>query len=345
LIGKASDETAAQTSRILLTFFGTSLFCLFALSVPDTVLLIGGGDNVNLPFAGSVSFFSFMVLGPAILIVLRVYLQIYVEHCERLERITRRMPIVRAPMLVPRKNPLIKGFSGFVVYALLPLTMLAFAYEAAGWTSHMSAILSCTAAMVIASHAMLPLRRLSWRTRTLLSLSVAIMAGGAMIIFGAPRRPLDLSNANLSGQSFNGINLKGAYLTKSNLVGADLTGADLAGARLAKSNLRNASLRGAKLIDAYLGGADLTGADLTGADLTRVSLFQASLQNVRSTKAVFEKADLFGANLTGADLTDARLDSQRQLDGACGANAKLPAGLTLKACQDAVSPLNPRAPP
>jgi hypothetical protein len=32
------------------------------------------------PFAGPVSFFGFMLLGPAVLIVLRVYLQIYVEH-------------------------------------------------------------------------------------------------------------------------------------------------------------------------------------------------------------------------------------------------------------------------
>ena len=38
---------------------------------------------------------------PAVLIMLRIYLQIYVEHSERLERLARSMSIARAPMLVP----------------------------------------------------------------------------------------------------------------------------------------------------------------------------------------------------------------------------------------------------
>jgi hypothetical protein len=40
-----------------------------------------------------------MLLGPAILIVLRIYLQIYVEHNDRLNRIAQRMPTARAPTL------------------------------------------------------------------------------------------------------------------------------------------------------------------------------------------------------------------------------------------------------
>jgi hypothetical protein len=38
-----------------------------------------------------VSFFGFMLLGPAILIMLRVYLQIYVEHCDRLDPLARSL--------------------------------------------------------------------------------------------------------------------------------------------------------------------------------------------------------------------------------------------------------------
>ena len=79
-----------------------------------------------MPFAGPVSFFGFMLLGPAVLIGLRIYLQIYVEHSERLERLARSMSIARAPMLVPLQNPLIRYFSGLIFYLLLPLTMLLF---------------------------------------------------------------------------------------------------------------------------------------------------------------------------------------------------------------------------
>ena len=45
-----------------------------------------------------------------------------------------------------------------------------------------------------------------------------------------------------------------------------------------------------------------------------------------------EHADLTGANLTAAELSDTRNLSQRQLDLACGDDAKLPQGLTLKPC-------------
>ena len=45
---------------------------------PDSALL-GGSEKINMPFAGPVSFLGFMLLGPAVLIVLRVYLQILSE--------------------------------------------------------------------------------------------------------------------------------------------------------------------------------------------------------------------------------------------------------------------------
>jgi hypothetical protein len=38
-IGKASDDTAAQVSRIGLTFVGTVAFCLLSLLSPDSALL------------------------------------------------------------------------------------------------------------------------------------------------------------------------------------------------------------------------------------------------------------------------------------------------------------------
>src|SRR6476660_7493157 len=94
-----------------------------------------------------------MLLGPVVLIVLRVYLQIYVEHSERLDRLTRSMSIARAPMLVPLQNPLIRYFSGLIFYLLLPLTMLLFAWKAAAFPAWGSGLLSVAVA-VVASHLM-----------------------------------------------------------------------------------------------------------------------------------------------------------------------------------------------
>jgi hypothetical protein len=79
LIAQAQDQTAATVTRIMLTFVGVGLFCLLSLLTPDSALLTGG-ERVNVPFAGPVSFLGFVIIGPVLLIVLRIYLQIYVEH-------------------------------------------------------------------------------------------------------------------------------------------------------------------------------------------------------------------------------------------------------------------------
>jgi hypothetical protein len=149
LIDKASDETGAQVVRLMLAFVGTAAFCLLSLTSPDSGLLTSN-EKLTVPGAGPVSFFGFMLLGPAILIVLRIYLQIYVEHSARLARIAQRMPVVRAPTLVPLKNPLIRFFSVLAFYMLLPVTMLYFAWKAAVFSTWGSGLL-CVAAGVIAS--------------------------------------------------------------------------------------------------------------------------------------------------------------------------------------------------
>jgi len=130
-IGKATDETAAQVTRIGLTFLGTTAFCLLSLLSPDTALL-GGSERTNVPFAGPVSFSGFMLLGPAVLIVLRIYLQIYVEHSERWDRLARSLSIMRGPTLGPLQHPLIRTFSGLIFYLLAAVDNAALCLESRG---------------------------------------------------------------------------------------------------------------------------------------------------------------------------------------------------------------------
>jgi hypothetical protein len=107
------------------------------------------------PLAGPVSFFGFMLLGPAVLIALRVYLQIYVEHGDRLDRLARSVSVLRAPTLVPLQNPVIRLFSGLIFYVLLPVAMMLFAWKAAVFPAWGSGLFGLAIA-VIASHVMLP---------------------------------------------------------------------------------------------------------------------------------------------------------------------------------------------
>jgi uncharacterized protein YjbI with pentapeptide repeats len=350
LIYKARDDTDAQVYRLVLLFVGTAAFCLLSLLSPDSALL-GGNDKINVPLAGPVSFIGFMLLGPAVLILLWIYLQIYAEHGERLDRVVRRMPVARAPALVPLKNPLIRWFSNFASYLLLPVTMLLFAWKAAAFPKWGSGLL-CVAMAVIASHALLPLRGVSWPFRAFLSVSAAIVAAAA--IFGSVpyRRPFNLYHANLSGQllrkdDLQGANLEGANLSRAelreaeleganlgdaNLTGAflnfaDLSGAELKGANLTGAILFQANLDGALLSAAQLAGADLRGANLTDAQLTTADLSGANLTDAHLTSTNFEFAHFHGGKLTNANLTDAKLESVdlsgANLSGANLTDAKL----------------------
>jgi hypothetical protein len=171
LVSKARDETATQVTRVGLTFLGTAAFCLLSLLSPDGVLL-GGSEKINVPLAGPVSFVGFMLLGPAVLIMLRVYLQIYFEHSNRLDRLARSISIVRAPTLVPLKNSLIRLFSGLIFYLLLPVTMLLFAWKAAVFPLWGLGLFGVAVAVIV-SHAMLPFGTLSWPSKVRFSVSAA----------------------------------------------------------------------------------------------------------------------------------------------------------------------------
>jgi hypothetical protein len=107
---------------------------------------------------------------------------------------------------------------------------------------------------------------------------------------------------------------------------------DLSGANIPRVDLRVANLSLADLSDADLSGAGLGAANLSYADLRRANLGGANLFLTNLTGAKLGGANLSGALLDAADLTGAKLDGQAQLDKACGTNAKLPPGLTLKPC-------------
>jgi uncharacterized protein YjbI with pentapeptide repeats len=229
-----------------------------------------------------------MIIGPLVLIVLRVYLQIYVEHSGRLDRLAQSVPVVRPPTLVPLENSLIRLFSGLVFYALLPAAMLCFAWKAAVLPNSALFIVATSLAIaVIAYHEML----LSWRSKGLLSASVAIIAAGIIHGYVPPRR-FNLNQANLSRHSLARMDLNNANLRFANLSGATLGFSDLSGA-----NLSGANLSGATLTFAKLNGAALGGATLSGAVLFRAELIGATLNG----------ADLSGANLSGAKLNGAWL--------------------------------------
>src|SRR5262249_44296944 len=145
------------------------------------------------------------------------------------------------------------------------------------------------AAAVIASHVMLPSIKLSWPSKGVISVSVAIIAGGVIHAFEPLHRPFDLYRANLKDHW-----LVGEHLRRADLRLANLSSAFLAGANLTDADLTSANVSGAKLSGAKLSGADLSGAKLSGVDLRGAKLSDD-----------LRRAGLSGVELSGADLSGA----------------------------------------
>jgi len=341
MLAQAHDQTAASITRIILTLVGVSLFCALSLLAPDASILMGNERLFDLPLAGPVSFRGFLVVGPLIIIALRVYLQIYAEHWQRLEDIRGKLPrAIRPPTLAPMRNVLLRWSVWFALYPLVPLTMAWFTWRAAvlpAWGSG----LACVTAAVTAGHVVLWLRsQWTWPARAALMVEVAIFAAVIVYSEGPLRRSADLFRADLSyqwlpridlgganlqraslrGANLNGANLRGADLADADLTYADLTDADVSFANLVRADLEGrvlrklegASLTSANLKDADLSGANLRGADLESADLTDAFLLEANLRGANLTLAILthadlEEADLRFANLRGAKLEDAFL--------------------------------------
>jgi uncharacterized protein YjbI with pentapeptide repeats len=320
-IVKARDDTAAQINRILITFVGTVLFCVLSLLTPDSALLTGG-EKLNLPGAGPVSFFGFMLLGPLVLFVLRGYLQIYVDHRRRLDRVTQSIPTARrTSILTPDTNPAIRSFRGFTLYLLLPLAMLAFWWKAAvfaAWGFTFPIFVTCASAGSLAS--LFPRR--PRRLRAAISLGVIILGVVVTLSFGPFTRPFSLFRANLADQWLVDTNLAGAFLARANLERAALNDADLSNADLSHANLANADLRGAKLSGANFMFANLVGAQFYTADGDGANFNSANLTNAELLTSNFNGANFAAAKLTGADLRGAKFTGARFF-GADLTNAQL----------------------
>ena len=133
---------------------------------------------------------------------------------------------------------------------------------------------------------------------------------------------INLTGADLTGNSPSDVNLSKANLTQTrlsdanwsseNLSGANLTQADLNNINLCNANLKEAILDDAFLCQAELSSVDLykaslKGANLTEADINNANLNEANLSEADLSQANLNESKLIRANLTNANLTKAKL--------------------------------------
>ena len=123
LIAEARVKTGDFIARLMMAYAGFAAFCVFTLLSPDR-LMIEAKASLNMPFAGTVSFLAFMVVAPVVLIGMRVYLEVYVQHWRQLDA---ELDADSEPKTVsPLKHPLLRRFSDVVLYPLLPAMLALF---------------------------------------------------------------------------------------------------------------------------------------------------------------------------------------------------------------------------
>ncbi|SEM84152.1 Uncharacterized protein YjbI, contains pentapeptide repeats, partial [Syntrophus gentianae] len=275
---------------------------------------------MKVPFANvDMEFVSFLFIGPAILIGLGFYLHMFVEYWHQLNlwasshSYRNHMKITPFFFNIERTSPRMMRF--FIFYALIPLTMAAFAWKS--WPQPDSRLLFKSTGLVIVAAVFLKIRRCEGKVQGIRTIVAWLLRGGllllAFLLIAPPRgigiyRPLNLYAAVLENKDLTSANLEGAKLQKANLRGANLQDANLEGANLQDANLGGANLRGAFLGRANLMGANLQKASLEGARLQEANLRGANLRGANLWEANLLRADLERAELKGAKLKGANFE-------------------------------------
>jgi hypothetical protein len=137
-----AHEKFSETVRLaMLSLLGFALFCLLiTFSTPDSALIIAD-PTIKTPFADvQVSFQSFLILAPFLLIVVTLYLHIFYGYWLDLEtdyqHLTRSREasepaMERLPTLFSLDHPVPRLLTVFIFYWLLPLVLIVITWKAA----------------------------------------------------------------------------------------------------------------------------------------------------------------------------------------------------------------------
>jgi Pentapeptide repeats (8 copies) len=344
-----AHEKFSETVRLaMLSLLGFALLCLMiAFSASDSALLVAD-PTIKLPFADTlISFQSFLVLAPFLLIVITLYLHIFYGYWLDLETDYQSLvldsepgepPIERLPTLFSLDHPVPRLLTAFIFYWLVPLVLIAITWKALPlefitipwkekarltWGFPLVFITSLvTAILVFLQIRRCPAPQRQWnRWRwVVMALIVVCMV---TITFNAQRleRPLNIVRSDLKEKWLANVDLRDAYATL-----ADFRRAILWGVNLQDAILHGANFEGADLKGAILQGADLWSAILWSANLEGANLEGASFQGADLRGAILQDANFQGAILRDADLREVTGLTKEQIQSAhTDKNTKFPA--------------------
>jgi uncharacterized protein YjbI with pentapeptide repeats/FtsH-binding integral membrane protein len=345
-----AHEKFSETVRLaMLSLLGFALFCLLiTFSTPDSALLVAD-PTIKMPFADvQVSFLSFLILAPFLLIVVTLYLHIFYGYWLDLETDHQQLtlshklgepPIERLPTLFSLDHPMPRLLTAFIFYWLVPLVLLVVTWKATArveWGVPLVLLTGLvTVALVFLQIRRCPTSQRHWN-RPLWGVMVLILGGVAAILFqfvgyrysegwrredfytamselviipGWLPRPLNIFRADLKGKWLAGVNLRLASAMRTNFQRADLEGANLQNAEVRGAVFEGANFHNTKLQNVILQGSNLQGAKFRDLELQNADLRRLNLQDTLLYRADLQGADLRGTLLRNANLGGADLRS------------------------------------
>jgi hypothetical protein len=134
---KQHDEISKAINKLLLILIGFCFFCGLALGAPDRSLLASDA-KIELPFADTeISFVSFLIIGPVVLIAFSFYLHIFAGYWIILSRqrpspspANTETPYPELPFIFNLRYRTANWLSSFLFYWLVPVTLGVFAWKA-----------------------------------------------------------------------------------------------------------------------------------------------------------------------------------------------------------------------
>ena len=324
---EAYSKTGETFRKIMTLMTILCFFCIHTmLDSSDKDLLITSA--LALPFRlGYISFQLFIVVGPIILLILRIYLQIYYEHWKLLERVMSKRKMTKVPILSFHDHHFLDSMKLIILYLMIPFAMVFFVIKSAAlpnWGNKMAVV---TLFMTLGH--LIFLKRSKEGPMVIYNIalcSLLIFCLVTLFYFShLPShqllRPLFLKNENLyhcnltehflEKANLEESDLQEAKLWRANLKESSLQYANLLKSQLWKADLQRANLQGAILNESYLLEADLSFADLSHAQLKDAYLKESNLIGAKLERAYMRNTNLDFAKLAYADLSDANIKGAR----------------------------------
>ncbi|MBV5327819.1 MAG: pentapeptide repeat-containing protein [Chlorobium sp.] len=297
VIEQLHENHSKTINKTMFSLLGVGLYCLLKVLGESDKSLIVANTTIQTPLVGtSISFQSFLLIAPVLLVILVTYLHILYGYWLQLERKRKEIneaaerdgaPTIESiPSLFSFPDRLPRLFTNLIFYWFVPLTLWIMANKAFALSELRYPLFMIASVVTLA---MLFLQIYRCQSKRWLRNSPRWVASGVLLLYmvyvssnpESLRRPLNLQREDLHGSWLQGLDMAGADMNNANLQGANLSGADLRNVNLQNANLQEADLRNSKL---------------QGADL-RYAKFQ---------KSTIGNADFEGAELDHADFRDAK---------------------------------------